>query len=293
MGQKAAALLSIGLAGSALAQAPPPYSLPWLLRPAAAGTVVRLDSTYAMFENAAGASGSTFVESLTASYKASARLAPVFRVSFVHNDAPAAAQGASAISNPLVGVSYVRPLSGGWRLSVFAASTAPVGSGGGDRPNLGEAAAVAAAIPARSGMDNALFAVNYWTPIGGVGAARVTRALTFQAEATLLQLIRVRGPRTQDGSRTNFTAGLHAGRFFGSRFSFSAELRLQRWLSDAAPVRSNPKSRETATFGLGPRFHWKLGKRMLRPGLSWSRALDDPLGAQGYDILQLDVPIAF
>lgn len=293
MGPRAVAFLSIGLAGSALAQAPPPYSLPWLLRPAAAGTVVRLDSTYAMFENAAGASGGTFVESLTASYKASARLAPVFRVSFVQNDPPAAPPGASAISNPLAGVNYVRPLSGPWRLSLFAASTAPIGSGGGGRPGPSKAAAVAAAIPARSAMDNALFAVNYWTVIGGAGAARVTPALTFQAEATLLQLTRVRGPRTQDGSRTNLTVGLHAGRFFGSRFSFSAELRLQRWLSDAAPVRSNPSSREAVTFGLGPRLHWKLGKRIVRPGLSWSRALDDPLGAQGYDILQLDLPIAF
>jgi hypothetical protein len=31
----------------------------------------------------------------------------------------------------------------------------------------------------------------------------------------------------------------------------------------------------------------------VRPGLSYTRALDDPLAGQGYDIIQLDVPIAF
>jgi hypothetical protein len=283
----------LGLSVPARGQTPPPYSLPWLMRPATAATVVRLDSTYAMFENAAGATGGTFVESLVASYKASPRLAPVFRVSFIHNDPPGSAPSGSAVSNPLLGVNYVKPLSGPWRLSLFAASTAPVGSGGGDAPDPGKANAQSAAIAARSAMDNALFAVNYWTVIGGIGAARVTRGLTLQAEATVLQLTRTRGPKTQDSSRTNLTLGLHAGRFFGKAFSLSGELRLQRWLSDAAPVRANPKAQETGTLAFGPRFHWKVAKRTLRPGLSWTRALDDPLKVQGYDILQLDVPIAF
>jgi hypothetical protein len=47
-------------------------------------------------------------------------------------------------------------------------------------------------------------------------------------------------------------------------------------------------------MGLGPRFHFKLGeKRWLRPGLSYTRAFDDPMKRSGYDILQVDVPLAF
>jgi len=31
----------------------------------------------------------------------------------------------------------------------------------------------------------------------------------------------------------------------------------------------------------------------LRPGLSYTRALDDAMAKKGYDILQLDLPFAF
>jgi hypothetical protein len=65
-------------------------------------------------------------------------------------------------------------------------------------------------------------------------------------------------------------------------------------MTNAAPVRNDPAAREQFTFGVGPRFHFKLaGKRWLRPGLSYSWALDDPMAKKGYDIVQLDVPFAF
>jgi hypothetical protein len=297
-----ALLLASGLLGAAAvpaaaqASAPPPpapYSLPWLLRPAAAATVVRVDQTLAFFEDPqAGRSGSTYVTGLTASYRLNARWAPVLRALWVKNDAAAGPSG-SGLANPVVGVNYVRPLGGPWRLAAFGASSIPIGSGGGDSPDAGAAAAMAAGIPARSGMDNTLFAVNYWGVVGGLGVARVTRALTVQAEATVFQLTRVRGPNTQDASRTNFTAGLHVGRFLSPRVSLGAELRMQRWLSDAQPARASPAARSQLTFAVGPRFHFKAGKRTLRPGISYSRAFDDPMAERGYDIVQVDLPVAF
>jgi len=285
--------LLIAVGAAAAQPAPAPYSLPFLLRPAVAANVVRLDSTLALYEDAAGRAATTFVESLSASYKTSSRLALVFRLSLVHDDPPAAPGPGTAISNPLLGVGYLKPLGASGRLALFGASAIPVGSGSGERPSASAASAIAAGIPARSAMDNALFAVNYWTVIGGVSAAHVTSALTLQAEATLLQLFRVRGPESQDDARTNLTAGVHVGRFVGARTSLGAELRLQRWMSDAAPVRRVPSARETLTFAVGPRFHFKLAQRMLRPGLSWTWTLDDPLKAQRYGMLQLDVPVAF
>jgi hypothetical protein len=294
------------LAGSASAQtaetplptpatAPAPYSLPWLLRPATPASVVRLDETLAFYSDpASGASGATAVTSLIASWKATPRLVPVLRQIWVHDDPPGVAASGGGFSNPLLGINYLHPFGGGFRASGFLASTIPIGSGGGDAPDPATAAALSAGIPARSAMDNALFAVNYWTLIAGAGIARITPGLTLQAEATVLQLTRVRGPETQDASRTNFTAGLHAGRFFGRRLSLGAELRLQRWLSDAAPVRSNPAAREQLTLGFGPRLHFHVGGRhWLRPGVSYTRALDDPMQDRGYDIVQVDVPFAF
>jgi hypothetical protein len=295
----AAAAAGSLLCSSAAAQgpAPAPYSLPWLLRPATPSSVVRLDETMAFYEDPASQSaGASYLTSLIVTRKLGERWVPIFREVFVSNDAPTAATGPSGggFSNPLVGVNYLHPLGGGWRWSGFFASTIPVGSGGGDAPDPGAQAAMSAAPPARSAMDNALFAVNYWTLIGGVGLARITQGATLQAEATLLQLTRARGPESQDGSRTNLTLGLHAGRFFTPRLSIGAELRMQRWLSDAAPVRSDPSAREQLTFGIGPRLHFPLGRgRWLRPGVSYTRAFDDPMKTKGYDIVQLDVPFAF
>jgi hypothetical protein len=293
-------LVLASLAATAAAQpspgAPaPPYSLPWLLRPMTAANVVRLDETLAFSDlPGAGASARTAVTSLTATWKVRPRWVPVFRQTWVHQSTSTGVPPAgAAFSNPLLGVTYVRPVRGAWRASAFLASTVPVGVGGGDHPDAAAAAAIAAAVPARSAMDNALFAVNYWTLIGGVGIARVTKNLTVQAEATVLQLDRVRGAATQDGHRTNLTAGVHAGHFFSPRVSLGAEIRLQRWMTDASPVRSDPHAREQLTFGAGPRLHFKVGKRWLRPGIAYSRALDAPMRSRGYDIVQADLPVAF
>jgi hypothetical protein len=290
-----AVLLASLTAAPAPAPPPPPYSLPWLLRPATPASVLRLDETFAFFEDpSTDQGGATYVTSLIATYRINPRWVPIFRQTFIQNEPPGTSPSASAFSNPLVGINYFDPLGGGWRWTGFFASTIPVGSGGGDTPDTAKAAAQSAAIPARSAMDNALFAVNYWTVIGGLGLARITPGLTLQAEVTVLQLTRARGPDTQDKSRTNFTAGLHAGHFFSPKLSFGAEVRLQRWLTNAAPVRSDPSARQQCTLGLGPRLPFKLGgKRWLRPGLSYTRAFDDPMKRNGYDILQLDVPLAY
>src|SRR5205085_5749456 len=45
------------------------YSLPWQLRPVTAATVVRSDTSFAMYENAASTGGVTVVSSLLASYR--------------------------------------------------------------------------------------------------------------------------------------------------------------------------------------------------------------------------------
>lgn len=273
---------------------PPPYSVPWLLRPAAVANSVRLDQTLAFFEDPlSGRSGTTAVTNLFATRKLGARWAGLIRQAFVHNDAAIGPSG-SAFSNSLLGVSYLRPLRAPWRLTGFTATTLPTGSGAGDSPDPGDAAALGAAVPARSAMDNTLLAVNYWGAFAGVGVARVTRAHTAQFEMTLMQTVRVRGPESQDGARTNLITGIHLGHFFSPRFSLGGELRMQRWLSDAAPALRDPSARDQFTFGIGPRLHFKVGsKSWLRPGLSYSRALDKPMSGLGYDIVQLDAPFSF
>ena len=275
---------------------PVPYSLPWQLRPAAVANTLRLDTSIGFWEDAAGRAGDTWVSGLIATRKVTNRVALLGRVSYIDNHPPSPAQekAGTAVSNPLLGATFLRSQPGGRRQTLFLAATAPIGSGGGESPRAAQTAALSRAIATRSAMDNALFAVNYFTLIGGASLARVTRGSTLQAEATMLQLFRVRGPKSQDGKRTNFTAGVHLGRSFRPKVSAGLELRYQRWLTDAAPARVDPRAKETMTLAFGTRFHFKLGgSKWVRPGLSFSIPLDQPLSGQRYRILQVDVPVSF
>ena len=273
------------------------YSLPWLLRPAIPGTVLRLDETVGFYEDpVTGNSGVTYVTSFHAAYKLAPNWGIVFRESWVSNDAPEDGPDPSgdAFSNGLLGATYSCPFGDGWRFTGFLASNIPWGSGGGDNPDPGAAAALTFANNARSLMEGSLFAVNYWTVLAGLDMTYVSPWISLQVEATFFQLTRVRGPETQDSSRTNFTGGIHAAHFFSPAASLGAEFRVQRWISNASPVISDPAARQQQSFGIGPRFHFKVGeKSWFRPGLSYTRYLDKPLTSKDYNIVQLDLPFSF
>ncbi|HVY37521.1 MAG TPA: hypothetical protein VHM31_06285 [Polyangia bacterium] len=188
---------------------PPPYSIPWQLRPAAAASVVRSDSSVAFYDNA-GASGSTVATMLLGSYAVTPHLAPLVRLGFVQNQAPGTAPDGSSFINPIVGLTYARRV-GSLRWAAFAGGTIPVGAGSGDHPDAGVAAANTAGLQARSGMDNAMFAVNYFTGIVGGDLAYVDHRLTVQVEATLFQLLRVHGDDAGSGSTDAVAHQLHHG----------------------------------------------------------------------------------
>lgn len=286
--------------------APPPYSVPWQLRPIVAPSVIRSETSFAFYEDKAGGGGATIASLLTASYRipgtgpASAGLAPMVRAAFVTDDpAPGnRTRGGATFVNPLVGAAYAIKLDGGLRLNAFFGATIPVGGGGGDKPFAGSVNSRAKGLNARAQLDNALFAVNDFTVIPGVGAAYVKDGLTVQIEATLLHLMRVRGDAVQrEASKTNMTAGLHVGYFFVPELSVGTELRYQRWLNAPFAVEKDPTdaTRDTLTLALGPRAHIKLGELRFRPGVSYQRGLDKPLAAAtpNYHIVQVDLPLFF
>jgi hypothetical protein len=281
---------------------PPPYSLPWQLRPAAVASVLRSDTTMAFYKvkNAMTMeeeSGSTVASTFLGSYKITPSFAPLVRFAIVQNQEPGEALGSgTAFVNPIIGLMYGRKIGSDFRLSAFLGGTVPVGMGG-DKPRGKDETAAAAfrGIAARSAMDNAMFAVNFFTGIGGLDFAYVAHKVTVQAEATLLQLLRVRHKAIEpDEKRTNLTAGLHLGYFVLPVISLAGEVRYQRWLSDPAALKTTPTARETLTYAVGPRFHFKVGgTTWIRPGLSYATAIDKPLKDSKYHIVQLDLPVAF
>jgi hypothetical protein len=295
------AVASATAPAAAPAPPPPPYSLPWQLRPVAAANVVRSDTSVAFYDNGAGATGSTVATMLLASYKLTPSLAPLVRLGFVKNDAPAMGADGTSFVNPIVGATYARRIDA-FRWAAFLGATIPVGMGGSATPS-GASTADAAGIRARSAMDNAMFAVNYFTAIAGGDVAYVNHRVTLQAEATLFQLLRMRNDTagsSTDSARTNSTVGLHAGVFIIPALSLGGEIRYQRWLSTPTQLTMGNKvdiadfAKDTLTVAVGPRAHFAVGKGMwLRPGISYARGLDRPLTDASYNVVQVDVPLVF
>ena len=282
---------------------PPPYSLPWQLRPVTVGNVIRLDTATAFYEDAMGNAGSTVASTLLASYKITPEIAPMIRMGFSRNDAPGAAADGSSFVNPIIGATYARKVDS-FRWAAFLGTTIPVGMGAGNTPDAGANLANSAGIRARSAMENAMFAVNYMTGIAGIGVAYVDHKFTAQVEATLLQLFRVRGDgaaSATDSTRTNATAGIHLGYFVIPQVSVGGDLRYQRWLTHPTSrnamgmsVAIPDANMDTVTFAVGPRAHFKFGKTSwIRPGISYARGLDAPLTTTAFNVVQIDVPVVF
>jgi hypothetical protein len=287
--------------------APPkaPYSLPFQLRPAQAVSVVRTDTSFAFYDDPVSeAAGTTVASTLLASYKVTENIAPLLRVGMVSNN-PANTDDAAGFLNPVLGVTYGLALTPEFRMALFFGTALPFGSGGGDTPDPAKVASNAAGVRARSAMDNAMFAVNDLVLFPGVGVAWVAHGFTVQVEATVLQLIRMRGEDAvnaagaqlnPDSSRTNLTAGVHAGYFFMPELSAALELRHQRWLSTPTAVENDTTGtvRDTTTVALGPRMHFKVGeKAWIRPALAFAFGLDDPLKRWEERSVQLDIPFIF
>ncbi len=297
---------------------PPPYSLPWQLRPAVVANVVRSDTAFAFYKDNAGKkSGSTVASMLLASYKVTENLAPMVRIGIAQNSPPSSLMANmkpvdSAVNflNPVLGATYALKPAKPLRLAFFLGLTVPIGSGGGDTAKPENKTANAAGIRARSAMDNAMFSVNDFAVFPGVDFAYVSGGFTAQVEATVFQLTRVKGDKKNamgvannpDKSKTNLTMGLHIGYFVVPMLSLGAEIRHQRFLSTPKAVEADEAStnmtplgvRDTTTWAIGPRGHFKLSDSVwFRPGVAFSMPLDNPMKKASYKVVQLDLPIAF
>ena len=282
------------------------YSLPFQLRPVTVATLVRSDSSFGSYENAAEQGGGfAVVSQLTGAFRIPGTgavpgtgLAPMVKLTVVNDSPPGTATGGFAFVNPLVGASYAVSLGLGLRASAFAGLTIPIGMGGGNTPDKGALDARTVGPVIRAGMDNSLFAVDDLALIPGVDIAYVAHGITLQVEATFFQLERVRGAQAQlEASKTNLTGGIHAGYFLTDFLSVGAELRLQWWLNPPFAVQDHKPgtSYNLSSLGVGPRLHFKLGSDIwIRPGISYTRGFDPPMTHPANDnVVQLDVPIVF
>lgn len=268
------------------------YTLPFSLRPAVAPDLARVDSAFAFQDKASSA-----ISTATFGMKpfVGTDLGLYGRIAVAQN-APEGARNAAAISNPIAFALYTPEVAPKLRLPLFVGITLPVGMGGGDVPATDAVrSSVASGVYGRQAMDNALFAVNYVTTTAGVGVAWIDRGITLQMEATVLYLVRVKGESIdKEPARTNFTSGVHAGYLVAEWINVGVEAHYQRWLSTPVVVQKDDSFRDQATVGGGARFNLPLSDTVLaRPGIAYFHPIDDPMGKQGYRIVQLDVPVTF
>jgi hypothetical protein len=266
----------------------PGYSLPFAMRPALAPNVVRLDASYVAQDTAL-----SYASVLSAGGRVAKDFGIYGRLGLVR-DAKDGAESTTGLSNPLLMAVWAPEIAPKTRIALTAALAMPLGAGGGDDPSSARAA-MAAGIYARQAMDNALFATNYITPIGGAAIAWVDKGWTLQAEATVLQLLRARGAaQDTDAARTNFTSGVNVGYLIAGLVNVNLEAHYQRWLTTPAAVSKDPARRDQLTVGGGFRFNVPIGEGALaRPGIGYFMGIDDPMGAAKYRIVSLDVPVLF
>lgn len=268
--------------------------LPFYVRGVAPGSVVRLESTYAMFKvPKVDDSAGTLTSVLTASYKVAPWIAPLARVGLVHSSV--GDKSGMGISNVGVGAMLGTKLAPSLRLGALVLFTVPIGSGAGNSPNADTKMAIGNASPARYVFDSSIYATNDQVAIGGLDFAFIQSGLTAQFEATVFQFTRVRGDQVQkDSSRTLMTEALFLGYFIIPELSVGAEFRHSHWLSTPAAVEKDSKTRNNVSGGIGLRGHFKLSKTVwFRPALAYHQAIDTPLRTSEYKYVQLDLPFAF
>ena len=181
----------------------------------------------------------------------------------VNDSPPGTATGGFAFVNPLVGAWYAFDLGSGFRASTFLGVTVPVGMGGGNTPNKGELDARTVGPVIRAGVENPLFAVNDLSMLPGVDVAYVDHGLTLQLEATICELVRVRGAEAQlEASKTAFVGGAYAGYFLTKFLSVGAEFRIQWWLDPPFAVQNHKPntSNDSRLWGSGRAFSFGRGR---------------------------------
>lgn len=281
-----------------LAPAPPPapYSSPYALRSIFPSTTVRYETQIATYQDLNSHSATTVSETLNLSYRATSWFAPVVRLGLVSNWPPQGQNG-TAFANPAIGGLFLVKLGSIFRLGFYTGMTLPVGTGSGNHPDPGVLLALKSASFGRSAMDASMFQTNELALIPGVDIAVVWGGLMFQLEATIFQLFRVRGEEVmKDQYRTYMTAGAHLAYFLIPQLSFGLEFRYQRWLSTPATVTADPSLRDTVSFALGLRGHFKISKSKniwLRPAFTYARGISNPMNAMNYGIYQIDLPLCF
>jgi hypothetical protein len=270
----------------------PLYTTPFQLRGVIPKTGVRLDTLLGLFR-LADSDAQVAVAFLSGQWRIVEELALQVRWGIDANETTDG--GLTGITNPTAGILFGVPIGRDFRFAASFAFGVPVATGGGNDGDRSAMDMQRQAALARSALDNTSFALNDVGLPTGLSFALVTSGVTAQIDATITPSIRVKAQETQpDSYKVNSTYGLFLGYAFAREVSLGAELRYQRYLTTPASVERDPSTRDNLTVAGGPRFSFRVRDSVwVRPGVSYGRGLRGPVEQQGFQMVQLDVPVSF
>ena len=282
----ALAVLLVTRAMPASAQARPEEPPP-AAEPALVGVNAVLSSSMVMRSAPAQ---STLLMVLSGSYDFTAWLSSFVRLGWVRN-APSNAEAASGIANPALGFTGQVPFGKHVKVGGVAGATLPLGSGGGNTPHPAALKAWVSSVD----WGGAMFAVDHVDVFGGLKASYSLDRFTLQVESTLHQLGRVRGEAVDPIGAAATVTGSQATASCAilPALSLSSGLAETRFWNTPKAIRDSPDSRVDYFFIVGASLDLRLARGIgFTPGLLYARALDLPLRAEKFQVVELDLGLS-
>jgi hypothetical protein len=279
----ALALAAVLFATPARAQAPSPDEPAPPPAPTPVGVTGTLSNSLVLRQNPSQA---TLITVASGAYAWTPAFSTFARVGTVHNTSSDEAS-ATGLANPALGASLSFDLGKHFKVGGQSGVTLPIGTGGGDSPSPAAFRAWTNSID----WGGAMFAVNHVDVFNGVRAAYVYEGLTLSFETTLHELVRVRGAAVDPIGPTASVTGTTAmvSYAFFPQLTLSSALAETRFWNTPPYIAQSPDSRVDYFFVAGVSTALKLGALEIDPGLIYARALDLPLSAQKFQVVELDL----
>jgi hypothetical protein len=234
-------------------------------------------------------SQSTLLTVLSAAYQLTPAISTFGRIGTAAN-ASSDVGSATDVANPAVGLNLQLDVGKHVKVGGTSGVTIPIGTGAGDSASAGAFRAWTNSVD----WGGAMFAVDHLDIFDGVRAAYVLDSLTVSFESILHALIRVRGAVSDPiGSEATVTGTTLAVAYaFFPQLTLSTSLSETRFLNTPLYIQQSPESRVEYFFSAGASTTMKIGSFEVDPGLVYARALDMPLTAQNFQVVELDLGFA-
>lgn len=222
----------------------------------------------------------TLIQVLSGSYAVNSWLSAWGRVGW-------AADSATAFANPAAGLTANVPIGKHLVLGGLVGLTAPLGTGGGNAPSANLLKAWTNSID----WGGAMYAVDHVDAMAGVHGAFTLGNATLALDSTLHELTRVRGekvdPLGAHASVTSTTATLSYA--LHPKLTLSSAMSETRFWNKPTCIQESPASAQDYFFIAGVSSAVNIGGVDVAPALSYARALDLPLSADKFQVVELDL----